>query len=66
MSVKQQFGFLIRPEERQALKNLAAQLDRSEAATLRYLIRDAARKLAGQQQPAQAQPPAQGAPQTPR
>lgn len=43
MSDKCPFTFLIRPEERAALKRLAQAQDRSEAATLRLLIREAAR-----------------------
>lgn len=45
MRNKQRFTFLIRPDEREALKDMARKIDRSEAATLRLLIREAARGL---------------------
>jgi hypothetical protein len=42
MSRKTPFTFLIRPEEREILKHLAQTNDRSEGATLRWLIRESA------------------------
>lgn len=46
MSDKKPFMFLIRPNERQTLKQLAKTFDRSEGATVRLLIRNAAQVLA--------------------
>jgi len=45
MSDKTSFTFLIRSDERLALKRLAMMTERSEGATLRWLIRNAARDL---------------------
>jgi hypothetical protein len=45
MSDKKRFSFYIRPDEREILVRLAALADRSESATIRLLIRNAAREL---------------------
>jgi hypothetical protein len=45
MSDKTPFTFLIRSDERLTLKRLAKMTERSEGATLRWLIRNAARDL---------------------
>ena len=63
MSDKQRFNFSIRPEERAVLKQLAETSDRSEAATLRYLIRTAGQVFNVQDQHPQSQP-VQEKPQT--
>lgn len=42
---KKRFTFLIRPEERKALRELAQATDRSEGATIRQLIRQASKGL---------------------
>ena len=44
-SQKSRFTFLIRPSERKSLQRLAKFHERSEAAMLRFLIRDAAEKI---------------------
>jgi len=46
MGSKQRFTFLIRRDERAILKHLSQVMDRSEAATLRTLIRRAAHEIA--------------------
>jgi len=43
MRDKRRFSFLLRPDERTALQRLARISDRSQGATLRYLIRQAAK-----------------------
>jgi len=43
MSTKKPFTALLRPEERAALKRMAADAGRSESVTVRRLIREAAR-----------------------
>ena len=43
MNNKTRFSFLVRPDERVALQRLARLDDRSQGATLRRLIRQAAR-----------------------
>jgi hypothetical protein len=48
MPDKQRFSFLLRPDERATLRMLAELADRSEGATLRQLIRQAARELTTQ------------------
>lgn len=45
MSTKKRFTFLIRPEKRKALRELAEVTDRSEGATIRQLIRHASREI---------------------
>jgi hypothetical protein len=45
MSDKIPFTFMIRQDERAALKRLAQMSERSEGTTLRYLIRMAAKEL---------------------
>jgi len=45
MTKKKSFAFLLRPAERQALQKLADRKDWSQAATLRGLIREEARRL---------------------
>lgn len=45
MSDKTQFTFLIRRDERAALSQLSRIYERSASATLRYLIRQAAREI---------------------
>ncbi len=45
MSSKEPFTFLVRPSERVILKQLADIHERSEAAMLRWLIRQASRQL---------------------
>ena len=42
MKEKRRFSFLLRPDERAALQHLARTTDRSQGATLRRLIRQAA------------------------
>ena len=51
MSNKERFSFLLRPEERADLQRLAAEVDRSQGATLRLLIRQAAREQCGPRTP---------------
>jgi hypothetical protein len=54
MSDKQRFSCLLRPNERAKLKRYSQILDRSEGATLRYLINHADRILPAE--PSTAQP----------
>lgn len=44
MNDKSRFGFLLRPDEREALEHLARLANRSQGSTLRCLIREEARR----------------------
>jgi len=50
------FSFLLRPGEMTALKRIAEVMDRSQGATLRTLIREAARELPADPTPVAPQP----------